>query len=251
MRLRREISQWAAGIMIGGFLGAWLATGAASAAAPSPWFWPATWSVLALGLVALGIYALLGHKDARFLSSAAVTVAFSGEGTDSVMRRARTWRQHTTPVIQLPEAGWVLVRLRVTNARNKSIKNVRVSLTDISRIDGGESPKEWYPSELKWMGDNGPEHYPSRHGIDLGPGKHWYVDLYKHELPQCAFFLQYGDDHLATYPFPLGGYRAALEVDARDDETGRKAPVHKVAVDFTVDQSLGAEVEVVTAGFRG
>jgi hypothetical protein len=150
----------------------------------------------------------------------------------------------TTPVIQFPESGWVLARLRVTNARSKHIKNVKVSLSSIGRVDGGEPPNEWYPGPLRWMDDNGPEHSLSRQGIDLEPGEDRYLDLYKHELPHGAFFLQYGDDHLASYPFPLGSYRAVLTVDARDDATGRKAPTHTATVDFTVDDSLKVDLRL-------
>jgi peptidoglycan/LPS O-acetylase OafA/YrhL len=77
MRSGREILQWAAGVMIGGFIGALLATGPSSGATPAPWFWPAMWAVLALGLGALAAYIGLGTKEARFLSSPAVHIDFT------------------------------------------------------------------------------------------------------------------------------------------------------------------------------
>lgn len=209
MQVIREGAQWAAGILIGASIGAILATGAAgSSFAPQVWFW---YAVLACGLIGLGLiilYFVSGIFEERFFLSEALTVDFTGAGSDSVYD------------FQSPNGPATEVRLRVRNLRKKRVlEGVQVELVEIRRIPAVNPVA--YTSWRSWlwvMHDNTTERPESINGFTLEAGAERYLGLATKVVASNVFTIDYAQDSLKNPPIPNGTYAVHVRATSHDLE---------------------------------
>jgi hypothetical protein len=83
----RELFQWVAAILIGGWLGGVVAAGAGgNTFSPAHWYWPVVWACLGVGVVLMAGYVLIGVIEERRRRSPAFAIRFAEDEDNSLMR---------------------------------------------------------------------------------------------------------------------------------------------------------------------
>jgi hypothetical protein len=242
----RGIARSAALLLLGVFFGAVATAGAAGQAfSPAPWFWPATWTCLTLGLICLGSWAWLGGKEAAFHNSEAVDLVFEGPSTPCLYEfdGFSGMVPIGTTYLRVPNGdgdqlvvspGLVMtgrpsrqamLRLRAKNLRGRRLSRVTVRLVEAT-LESNRERAYPYSDFLKWMHDDSPSHPLSIEGRELNPSDDpaAYLDLATKEVGDDEYVLELAMPHLRNVPLRAVSTLLHLVVQATDEDTGRRAP---------------------------